>query len=227
MIAALVPAKALDQAKGRLAALLSEDERRRLALAMLEDVVRALQGAARIGLIAVVSPDAEVLALARELGAQAIQEPSSVRGINQALSHALKIMSHRALDALLVVLADVPAVTPADIDAVLDALPADRGAVICPSHDRGTSVLAMRPPALIPFRFGAHSFPAHKREAAARGVPTAVLRLAALARDIDGPDDLRLLMSGPAGGAEAAPVRAGPATQRLLAELRVAGRAPG
>ena len=37
MIAAIVPAKALDQAKGRLAALLSEGERRDLALAMLEE----------------------------------------------------------------------------------------------------------------------------------------------------------------------------------------------
>ena len=64
MIAALVPAKALDQAKGRLAAVLSEDERRELALAMLEDVLRALQAVSRLDLIAVVSPDAEVLARA-------------------------------------------------------------------------------------------------------------------------------------------------------------------
>ena len=48
MITAIVPAKALDQAKGRLAAILSEAERRELALAMLEDVVRALQSAPAI-----------------------------------------------------------------------------------------------------------------------------------------------------------------------------------
>ncbi len=61
MIAALVPAKSLDEAKGRLASILSEDERRRLALAMLEDLVRALQAVPRIDSISVVSPDAEVL----------------------------------------------------------------------------------------------------------------------------------------------------------------------
>ena len=46
MIRALVPAKALGEAKGRLASVLSEIERRKLALAMLEDVVRTLKGPA-------------------------------------------------------------------------------------------------------------------------------------------------------------------------------------
>ena len=215
MIAAIVPAKALDQAKGRLAALLSEPERRQLALAMLEDVLKALQAVPQLDLITVVSPDREVLALAWELGAEAIAEPPSVRGINQALSHAVSVVSARHISVLLVLLADVPAVTPADITSVLDALPPGRGVVLCPSHDKGTSALALRPPDAIPFRFGPHSFPAHKREAAARGLHAAVLRLPSLARDIDEPDDLCELLSRPAETA----------TQRLLAQLRLGERA--
>lgn len=214
MIAALVPAKALDQAKGRLAALLREDERRCLALAMLEDVLKALQAVPDIDLIDVVSPDADVLALATDLGAEALAEPPSLRGINQALTHGLSVMSPRGLDALLVVLADVPAVTPAEITSVLRALPGGRGAVICPSSARGTSALALRPPDAIPFRFGPLSFQAHKREAAARGVPARVLRIDSLARDIDEPDDLRDLISHPAETA----------THRLLAQLQIARR---
>ncbi len=214
MIAAIVPAKALDRAKGRLAALLSEAERRQLSLAMLEDVLKTLQAVPGLDLIAVVSPDREVLALARELGAEAIAEPASVRGINQALSHAVRVLSERPIDALLVLLADVPAVAPADIDSVLSALPPGRGVVLCPSHDKGTSALALRPPDAIPFRFGPHSFPAHKREAAARGIHAGVLRIPSLARDIDEPDDLRELLSHPAETA----------TQRLLARLRLGQR---
>jgi len=214
MIAAIVPAKALDRAKGRLAALLSEAERRELSLAMLEDVLKTLQAVPSLDLIAVVSPDREVLALARELGAEAIPEPASVRGINQALSHAVRVLSERPIDALLVLLADVPAVAPADIASVLGALPPGRGVVLCPSHDKGTSAMALRPPDAIPFRFGPHSFPAHKREAAARGIPAGVLRIPSLARDIDEPDDLCELLSHPAETA----------TQRLLARLRLGQR---
>ena len=117
-------------------------------------------------------------------------------------------------DALLVVLADVPAVKPADIREVLDALPPDRGIVIAPSSAKGTSALALRPPDIIPFRFGDQSFQNHKREAAARKIEHAIVRNEGLANDIDEPADLRRLLEHPAETA----------THRLLARLGVAGR---
>ncbi len=83
MIRALVPAKALGEAKGRLSAVLSETERRKLALAMLEDVVRALNAVAAIESVSVVSPDSEVLSLAAELDASPVAESANVRGLNQ------------------------------------------------------------------------------------------------------------------------------------------------
>lgn len=216
MIAALVPAKALSQAKGRLAALLSDEERRRLVLAMLEDVVGALAAVPRIGLRAVVSPDADVLAQAQRLGALAIAEPTGVRGINQALTYAVGSLADRSLDALLVVPVDVPTIGPAEVEAIIDALPdaSGRGVVLCPSAARGTSALALRPPAAIPFRFGRHSFMAHRREANARRLPTRVLRIPSLAVDIDGPQDLLDLLARPADTA----------THRLLADIRLAQR---
>ena len=214
MIAAIVPAKALDEAKTRLAAILTEGERRCLELAMLSDVLRTLQAVPRLELIAVVSPDEAVLNRARELGAEVIRESPSVRGINQALAHALGVMSPREPSALLVVLADVPAVTPAEIESVLDALPDDRGAVICPSSAGGTSALAVRPPDAMAFRFGPQSFAAHKKECADRNVPLRVLHIDSLERDIDEPDDLRWLISRAAETA----------THRLLRQMRLADR---
>jgi 2-phospho-L-lactate guanylyltransferase len=181
---------------------------------MLEDVLQALQAVPRLDAVSVVSPDEEVLRCARDSGAEALEEPASVRGINQALSHALSVMSTCGLQAILVLPADVPTVKPADIEAALDALPADRGAVICPSHDKGTSLLALRPPDVIPFRFGEHSFSAHKRESLARGVPCRVLRIDSLTRDIDEPDDLEQLLKQPAETS----------THRLLAQLKVLER---
>lgn len=216
MIGALVPAKALEQAKTRLAALLSEDERRRLALGMLEDVVRALQSVPRIDTIAVVSPDSDVIERAVELGVQAIAEPPSARGINEALSYGQDVMSRQRPDALLVVLADVPAVKASEIEAVLDALPSDRGIVICPSNAGGTSALALRPYDILPFRFGANSFEAHTAEASVRDLATTVLQIDSLARDIDEPDDLYHLLYHPAETA----------THRLLADIHLDERLP-
>ncbi|MCH8814411.1 MAG: 2-phospho-L-lactate guanylyltransferase [Chloroflexi bacterium] len=213
MIAALIPAKSLDEAKGRLAGLLSDDERRQLTLAMLEDIVRTLQAVPRIDSISIVSPDAEVLGKARELDANAIEEPTSVRGINQALSHGAKAISTDT-GTLLVILADVPAVTPSEIEAIIDAIPSGKGLVICPSAAKGTSALALRPPGAIPFRFGPDSFSAHKREALASGLSTKVVRFDSLSNDIDEPDNLRELLAHPAESA----------THHLLAQMRVSER---
>ena len=214
MIAALVPVKALSAAKGRLAELLSDDERRRLALAMLEDVLRALAAVDRIDTAAVVSPDADVLARARDLGARPIEEPSSSRGVNQALTLASRRLAGDGAGTLLVLAADLPAARPADLDALLDALADTPGIALAPTSDRGTGALALRPPGLIPFRYGRHSSVLHKREAAARGLSAAVLHLNSLANDVDQPDDLAALLAAPSDGA----------TRRLLAEIRVAER---
>lgn len=213
MIAALVPVKRLQEAKGRLAALLTGDERRRLALAMLEDVLRVLQAVPRIDRTAVVSPDPDALSRAEELGAAPLPEPPLSRGVNQALTHASTALAEQGADALLVVAADIPTALPADIEAILEALPA-RGIAVTPTDDRGTGALALRPPDAVPFRYGRHSSVLHKREAVARGLPARVLRLDSLAHDVDEPNDLATLLAHPAETV----------THRLLAELRIAER---
>ncbi len=221
MIAALVPVKALDQAKGRLATLLAQEERSRLALAMLEDVLRALQAvprpdgrpSGRVEHAAVVSPDRDALDRARELGADPIAEPPLSRGVNQALTHASALLADTGADSLLVLAADIPTALPAEIEAILDALP-ERGIAVAPTDDRGTGALALRPPGVIPFRYGRNSSVLHKREAIARSLPARLLHLESLARDVDQPDDLAELLARPAETA----------THRLLAELGIAER---
>jgi 2-phospho-L-lactate guanylyltransferase len=212
VISALVPAKTLGEAKGRLAEILSLSERRKLALAMLEDVLTALRAVPAITAVAVVSPDSAVSDLVAKLGATPIAESANVQGINQALKRAVSVMSPRP-DALIVVPSDLPELTPQDIEMVLDALP-ERGVAGAPSKDGGTSALALRPPDVIEFSFGPDSFAAHKREAENAGVPMRVVESDAFARDIDSPDDLRELLRHPADTA----------THRVLKELALAER---
>ena len=194
MIAALVPVKRLTQAKSRLRTVLSDSQRREFVLAMLEDVLRLTLGQRAIAITAVVSPDEEVLAFARRLGAQPIPEPSGSRGLNAALAFAADVLARQGAGGLLVLPADAPLATPADIEAVLAAWQ-EAAVVLCASHSGGTGALAMRPPQAIPFRFGPRSFAAHRRAAVERGLPVAVVSRPGLALDIDRPQDLPFVLA--------------------------------
>ena len=98
---AVVPAKPLDAAKGRLAPLLAPAERRALAEALLADVLSALVGASVVDRVLVVSTDPAALALAECLGAHPVPETTAAhpRGVgpaadgplNAALGHTASI----------------------------------------------------------------------------------------------------------------------------------------
>ena len=209
MIAALVPVKALRQSKSRLRPVLSDEQRQALVMAMLEDVLRLLAGVSAIAATAVVSPDAEVLAFARRLGAQAIREPPRPRGLNAALTFASRMLCEQGAGGLLVLPVDVPLAIAADIEAILNRIDGNPSIVLCPSRSGGTNALALRPPGIIPFRFGHRSSAAHQREARARGLPLLVLPLPSLALDIDRPQDLAAVLAQPNGSR----------SQQLLASL--------
>ena len=199
VIAALVPVKALRQSKSRLRPVLSDEQREALVMAMLADVLGLLAGVSAIAATAVVSPDAEVLAFARQLGAQAIREPPRPRGLNAALTFASRMLCEQGTGGLLVLPVDVPLAIAADIEAILNRIDGKPSIVLCPSRSGGTNALALRPPGIIPFRFGHRSSAAHQREARARGLPLLVLPLPSLALDIDRPQDLAAVLAQPNG----------------------------
>jgi 2-phospho-L-lactate guanylyltransferase len=195
MIAALVPVKRLAQAKSRLRTVLSDGQRRDFVLAMLEDALRLLAGQRAIEAAAVVSADEDALDFARRLGAQSIREPPSIRGLNAALAFAADVLAQQGASDLLVLPADVPLATPADIEAILAAWQ-EAPVVLCPSQSGGTSALALRPLQAIAFRFGPRSFAAHRRAAVERDLSAAVVSRPGLALDIDRPEDLAAVLAG-------------------------------
>jgi 2-phospho-L-lactate guanylyltransferase len=193
---AVVPVKDLERAKRRLAGALDPAARRGLSLAMLADVLDALDATPGLDGIAVVSRDADVTALARRRGLRVIPEAGA--GLNAAVAQAGNVLSAEGCARLLVMPADLPLAAPEEIAAVLAALPEAPGLALVPDrHGVGTNALACTPPDAVAPSFGAGSFARHLEAARDAGVPATVLRLPGLGLDIDTPEDLRAFMETP------------------------------
>ncbi|MPZ55984.1 MAG: 7,8-didemethyl-8-hydroxy-5-deazariboflavin synthase subunit CofH [Rhizobiales bacterium] len=190
---AVVPVKPFSLAKRRLASVLGEDERARLARAMFEDVLDALMRVRPLAGIIVVTRDAVAAALARSRGAVILAD--DVQGINAALGIAVGHLSHEPHATMIVVPSDLPQLTPEHIDDIVGRLPPERAVALVPSNDGGTNLLALRPADAIARCFGPSSFAAHCAAARQAGIAPLVIPSAELGCDIDRPEDLAAFLA--------------------------------
>jgi 2-phospho-L-lactate guanylyltransferase len=198
-----VPVKDLAHAKQRLLPALSAGERHRLAAAMLEDVLQALAEAAP-GPVWVVSRDDEVQDLARRFGAECLLEATN-RGHTEAVALAQDEAARRGVEAFLTLPGDVPCATAEEIRALAGSLGPGPGVAFVPSLSGfGTNAALLRPPHAMPLKFGEPSFGNHLDAARERGLAPVVLRLPGIGLDVDGPEDLALLLQRGGGTRSAA-----------------------
>jgi 2-phospho-L-lactate guanylyltransferase len=187
-----VPVRRLEDAKTRLAPMLSTQERADLMLAMLHDVLDA--AVAQPGWETwVVSGDEVVLEVAHEAGARAVVEEGAtlLAAVRQVEAATIEEGAQR----LAVLLADLPWITPGSLADVL-AVDAPVVAVRAAS-DGGTNLLVRTPPDAIRARFGRDSFQKHLWAARRARVASVAAESEDLAFDLDDPDDLdRLIASG-------------------------------
>jgi 2-phospho-L-lactate/phosphoenolpyruvate guanylyltransferase len=209
----LVPIKNTSAAKQRLASVLDQPSRTRLAQAMLHDVLSALHDWQGRPGVALVTSDPFALELAREYQFEVIPDPDNP-GETGAIEIATRVCVERGEDSTLVIPADVPLIKAWELEEVLKRAPAE-GSVLVPAGDgRGTNAAFRRPANLFPLRFGNDSFKPHHVAAQATGKPCIVLNLPGIAVDVDNPKDLQQLISLP-GKTRA---------QRLVREWNVASR---
>ncbi|RMG52339.1 MAG: 2-phospho-L-lactate guanylyltransferase, partial [Acidobacteria bacterium] len=153
MINVLIPIKDFARAKQRLQAILSPDERWRLAEAMFSDVLDALLSTFDPECITVVTRDERAIAMAAERHIPVIQE-SENRGETEAVALAVEALIQRDVQTMLVIPGDIPLITGQDIQEIVEA---GRSAdvVLVPSRDgRGTNAALLTPPDALPLRFG-------------------------------------------------------------------------
>jgi 2-phospho-L-lactate guanylyltransferase len=187
---ALVPVRRFREAKSRLAPALSPAARQHLARQLFDHTLDTLaaQGQFAGTLIATDGDDVATAAAAR--GAHVLRDGPTLglgRVIDRGLAHLATLGATRAL----VLMGDLPLLSPGDLDAALEAM-ARFVIVIAPdADDRGTSALGLPLPAPFETSFGLwDSFYRHRASASGRALPLTVLRRTGLAEDVDTPDAL-------------------------------------
>jgi len=186
---AIVPVKALAHAKQRLGSVLPPEKRRRLMLAMLDDVLAALALVPAIERTIVVTRDGEVAAAAAKRGATVVQEREGA-DLNASIAAGLATATSEGAARALIIPGDVPLATPTEIEAVLRAAPLDGAAIAPDAGNQGTNALLLPLPASIETAFGPCSFAEHKLRAGTAGLSLAIVEREGLSHDIDLPDDL-------------------------------------
>jgi 2-phospho-L-lactate guanylyltransferase len=171
---------------------LSGKQREALSRQMLEQTLKTLTQVEEISGILVISRDTAALSLARQFKAQTVQE-SGTPELNEALTRATQVVEATwSASSVLIVSSDIPLLRVEDVKGIIDlSEPMDIVMATDRRHD-GTNLLLVRPPALIPYRYGEGSFQRHTEEARRIGIEPKIYDSPTAALDIDVPADLDL-----------------------------------
>jgi 2-phospho-L-lactate/phosphoenolpyruvate guanylyltransferase len=201
---AIVALKSPAEAKSRLRPYCSDDERRSLYFLMARKALLALKAVPAIDKVLAVTASDEVASFVKDLGGHVIRQPEDL-GTRAAFAHALdSVMGGESPppSRVLMISGDLPLITPAAVDELLDRCRTQPGVAIIPDQRRqGTNGLVCSPPDAVEPCFGEDSLRRHCSAARARGHQVQMIESRALSLDIDDHDDLLLLSELLAPGA--------------------------
>ena len=200
----LVPMKPLALAKMRLAPDVDDVTRQAVAIMMMHHVTGVAAEAVGGGNCSVVGGDGLVREVADERSVGWQQERG--QDMNSSVWFALKAAWSAGAKGVLVVPADVPMVTPADIIQLAEAsegLTRPAGAMAV--ADGGTNAMLWPAGVDFPPAFGEQSFARFQAFTAAAGAPLVSVSAQGLAFDVDSPIDLDYARATVPGFADAIP----------------------
>jgi 2-phospho-L-lactate guanylyltransferase len=184
---ALIAIKERSRCKTRLSAALGATARLQLVRSMLAAVLSAAGGARTVAQIIVVSPERDTVPA--DLAVLA----DSGEGLNGALMQAHRMLRNFDCTEVVILPADLPNVTAAEIDGLVHAGRRGGFAIAPDAAGVGTNALCLASPHPFRFQFGVDSRRLHLEEAERTGLSSEVIRLPGLEFDVDWPDDLHQL----------------------------------
>jgi 2-phospho-L-lactate guanylyltransferase len=180
----LIPVKGFRQAKRRLGRSMTDEKRMLLVRSMAERVLAACAPLPA----AVVCDDPEVAEWATARGAAVMWEPG--QGLNGAVAAGVEQLAAAGVHWVTVAHGDLPRARD------IGTLAPFAGITLVPDRrDDGTNVLRLPVGCDFRFSYGHGSFRSHRAEAVRLGLPVRVLRIPALAYDVDWPADVDELMA--------------------------------
>jgi len=189
---ALIAIKERERCKTRLKEALDDQSRVELVRSMLSAVLSAATAAQSVHQTVVVSPERDQIPAATPVLAD------TGESLNKALAHAQSALREFGCREFVVLPADLPHITGADIDALVRAARSGGGFSIAPdAAGTGTNALCLVSNQPFEFQFGPDSQRLHLETAQRMGLSPQVVRLPNLEFDVDSPADLQLLEEHP------------------------------
>ncbi|HUC17607.1 MAG TPA: 2-phospho-L-lactate guanylyltransferase [Acetobacteraceae bacterium] len=187
---AVVPVKEFGSAKQRLSRFLTQEQRRALAACMVEDVLEALAAVPELAGILVVTEEPVAIHLAQRYGAETSTDGAR-SGHTGAVAAAARRLAREGRAGMMTMPGDIPAITAAEVSAILAAHKPAPSFTIVPAHDElGSNAVVVSPPDALPLQFGDNSYFPHLDSARRADLTPTIVRQPGIAMDIDHPADL-------------------------------------
>ena len=191
---AIIPFKK-EGAKSRLGNFLTEREREELAIRMLKDVLGVVSGSKieEVEIISTCSKDEIMEELKLNTGLKS-RLKLTVREDRRGLNEVLNDLITREKEPVLIIMADIPLVTPQSINEIIEH---EEEVVIAPGRGGGTNALLLRKPSAFFVSYYGISCSKHIETAERRNLSYAVYDSFFISTDIDEVEDLiELLIHG-------------------------------
>jgi 2-phospho-L-lactate/phosphoenolpyruvate guanylyltransferase len=185
---AIIPVKGLFESKSRLSRSLGPPDKKKLVLAMLTDVLTAVEESELFSRVLVISPDRNVEGEANLRDGAFLHQEGP--GLNAGIRQSTLLATRERASSVTVLLADIPLVEPRDLKELYSVGSTGHRVVLSPSLKGGTNVMVREPPDIIAPAYGRWSFSTHLRAAQKTGLAVYSISNQRLSFDVDILEDL-------------------------------------
>ena len=185
---AIIPVKGLVESKSRLSRSLSSEDKKKLIIALLEDVLTAVRESQLFSRVLVVSPDPNVEKEANLSDGTFLHQEG--QGLNAGIRQSTLFAMREKASSVAVLLADIPMLEPRDVKELYSLGGTAQKVVLVPSLKGGTNVMVREPPNIIAPAYGRWSFSNHLRSAQKTGFAVYSISNPRLSFDVDTLEDL-------------------------------------